>query len=114
MKFSRESIIEHVARYQIERGDLTIDEFLKMKYFPSSLTKSFFTWFTILPPNSIYTWVQLERVFHEHFFRGETQVILIDLATMKRFNIEEIEDYLNRFRQMKSRYYTQTPEYEFV
>jgi len=63
-----ESTVEHVARYQIKCGDLAIDEFLKIKNFPSSLTKSVFTWFTTLPPNSIYTWAQLERVFHENFF----------------------------------------------
>ena len=80
-----ELTIEHVARYQIECDDLMIDEFHKMKYFPSSLTKSTFTWFTTLPPNSIYTWAQIDRVFHQHLFGGETQVSLIHLATMKRF-----------------------------
>ena len=38
-----ESIVEHVAHFQIECGDLTIDEFHKIKYFPSSLTKNAFT-----------------------------------------------------------------------
>ena len=32
-----ESTVEHVAHFQIECGDLAIDEFLKMKSFPSSL-----------------------------------------------------------------------------
>ncbi|XP_057444650.1 uncharacterized protein LOC130736894 [Lotus japonicus] len=40
---SGESTVEHVARYQIEAGDLAINENLKMKYFPSSLTKNAFT-----------------------------------------------------------------------
>jgi len=75
-----ESTIKLVARYQIECGDLAIDVFLTMKYFPSFFMKSVFTWFTTLPPNSIYTWAQLERVFHEHFFKGQTRVILIDLG----------------------------------
>ena len=51
----RESTIEHATQYQIECGELAIDEFFKMKYFPSSLMKNAFTWFTTLPPNSIYT-----------------------------------------------------------
>jgi len=114
LKFMREleeSTVEHVARFQIECSHLDIDEFLKMKYFHSSLTKNAFTWFTILPPNSIYTRAQLKRVFHEHFFKGETKVILMGLATTKCFSSEEIEDFLNIFRQMKSRCYTQIPEY---
>ena len=109
-----ESVVEHVACFLIKCGDLTIDEILKMKYFPSSFTKNAFTLLTTLPPNSIYTWAQLKRVFHEHFFRGEIMVGLIDLTTTKCFNSETIEDYLNRFRQMKSQCYTQIPEHELV
>ncbi|XP_027346518.1 uncharacterized protein LOC113858200 [Abrus precatorius] len=41
-KFARdsgESTVEHIARYAIECGDLARNEDLKLKYFPSSLTK---------------------------------------------------------------------------
>ncbi|XP_050914568.1 uncharacterized protein LOC127129426 [Lathyrus oleraceus] len=60
-----ESTIEHIARYMTEAGDLANSENLRMKYFPSSLTKNSFTWFTTLPPDSIDTWPPLERLFHE-------------------------------------------------
>ena len=50
--------------------------------------------------------------FHEHFFRGETKVSLIDLVTTKCFNSKKIEYYLNLFQQMKSRCYTQILEHE--
>ncbi|XP_058747141.1 uncharacterized protein LOC131620142 [Vicia villosa] len=53
-----ESTTEHIARYMTEVGDLANNEDLRMKYFPSSLTKKAFTWFTTLPPNSIDTWSQ--------------------------------------------------------
>ena len=53
-------------------------------------------------------------MFHEHFFRWETKVSLIDLATSKHFNSETIEDYLNRFWQMKSWCYSQIQEHELV
>jgi len=108
-----ESPVEHVANFQIEYGDLAIYKFLKLKYFPSSLTKNAFTWFITLLPNSIYTWTQLEKVFHEHFFRGDTKVSLIDLKTAKHFNSETI-DFLNRFWKLKSWCYTQFSEYELV
>lgn len=51
-KFSRdstESIVEHVARYLIESGDISNNENLRINFFPSSLTKNAFTWFTTLP-----------------------------------------------------------------
>ncbi|XP_058774914.1 uncharacterized protein LOC131649179 [Vicia villosa] len=50
-----ESTVEHIARYLTEAGDLENSENLRIKYFPSSLTKKAFTWFTTLPPNSIDT-----------------------------------------------------------
>jgi hypothetical protein len=65
-----ESTVEHIARYLTEAGDLANNENLRMKYFPNSLTKNAFTWFTTLPPNSIFNWNQLERVFHEQYGFG--------------------------------------------
>nr|KYP38616.1 Retrovirus-related Pol polyprotein from transposon opus [Cajanus cajan] len=109
-----ESTVEHIARYLVECGDLGNNEYLKMKYFPSSLTKHAFTWFTNLAPNSINTWARLEGNFHEHFFRGETKVTIVDLMNIKRQNHETLDDYLNRFRQLKSRCYTNIPEHELV
>lgn len=68
------SAIEHIAQYQSEVGDLANNENLKMKYFPNSLTKNSFTQFTTLPPNSIYNWNQLDRVFHEQFYMGKPKL----------------------------------------
>ena len=67
--------------------------------------------FTTLPPNSICNWNQLERTFHEQFFRGETKVNLMDLMNVKRHPDESIDDYLSRFRQMKAKCFTQIPEH---
>ncbi|XP_058763324.1 uncharacterized protein LOC131636746 [Vicia villosa] len=75
-----ESTVEHVARFQTEAGDLANNENLKLKYFPSSLTKSAFTWFTTLPPQSVFSWNQLERLFHEQFYMGQSKIILTELA----------------------------------
>nr|KYP64189.1 hypothetical protein KK1_018779 [Cajanus cajan] len=109
-----ESSVEHIARYLVKCGDLVSNEHLKMKYFPSSLTKHAFTWFTTLQPNSIITWTQLERSFHDHFFRGEMKVSIVDLMNVKRQHNESLDDYLNRFRQLKSRCYTNILEHELV
>jgi hypothetical protein len=97
-----------------EAGDLANSENLRMKYFPSSLTKNAFTWFTTLPPNSIDAWPQLERLFHEQFYMGQTKISLKELASIKRKFTEPIDDYLNRFRLLKSRCFTVVPEHELV
>ncbi|XP_050874959.1 uncharacterized protein LOC127078556 [Lathyrus oleraceus] len=98
-----ESTIEHIAKYMTEAGDLANSENLRMKYFPSSLTKNAFTWFTTLPPNSIDAWPQLERLFHEQLYMGQTKISLKELSSIKRKFTEPIDDYLNRFCLFKSR-----------
>ncbi|XP_015949501.1 uncharacterized protein LOC107474392 [Arachis duranensis] len=72
-----ESTTEHVAHYLVEIGNLANDENLKMKFFPSSLTKNAFTWFSNLRPNSITTWNQLETAFHAQFYRGEMNIAVM-------------------------------------
>ncbi|WJX24020.1 hypothetical protein P8452_13183 [Trifolium repens] len=98
-----ESTVEHITRYLTEAGDLANNENLRMKYFPNSLTKNAFTWFTTLPPHSIFNWNQLERVFHEQFYMGQSKINLKELASVRRKTPESIDDYLNRFRLLKAR-----------
>lgn len=111
---TEESTVEHMARYQTEAGDIEKNEDLKLKYFPSSLTKNAFTWFTMLPPQSIQTWTQLERLFHEQFYVGQSKISLKELASVKQKVVESIDQYLNRFRLLKARCFTTVPKYELV
>ena len=97
-----ESTTEHVARYLVEIGNLANDKSLKMKFFPSSLTKNGFTWFSNLRPNSITTWNQLETAFHAQFYRGEMNVAVTDLVALKREDGETIDDYLIHFKNARS------------
>ncbi|XP_050877287.1 uncharacterized protein LOC127081039 [Lathyrus oleraceus] len=116
-KFARdtsESTIEHVARYLIEAGDMSNNESPRINFFPSSLTKNAFTWFTTLPQSLIHTWNQLERMFHEQFYMGQTKISLKELASIKLKFTEPIDDYLIRFRLLKASCFTQIPEHELV
>lgn len=107
-----ESTIEHVARYHTKAGDIANNENLKIKYFPISLTKNAFTWFTTLPSHSVQTWSQLERLFHEQFYMGQSKIILKELASVMRKIPESIDNYLNRFRLLKARCFTQVHEHK--
>ena len=111
---SSESTVEHIARYLTEVGDLANDENLRLKFFPNSLTKNAFTWFTTLAPHSIQHWTELERLFHEHFYMGQLKISLKELVSVKRSSTESIDDYLNRFRLLKARCFIQVPEHELV
>lgn len=79
---TNESTVEHIARYIIEARDIANNENLRLKYFPSSLTKNAFTWFTTLTPHSIFTWSQLEKAFHEQFNMGQSKISLEELASV--------------------------------
>jgi hypothetical protein len=109
-----ESTVKHIARYLTEAEDLANDDNLRLKYFPNSLTNNALTWFTTLTAHSIQSWTQLERLFHEHFYMGQSKISLKELASVKRNHTESIDDYLNRFRLLKARCFTQVPEHELV
>lgn len=116
-KFSRdtsESIVEHVARYLTEAGDIVNNENMRIKYFLSSLTKNAFTWFTMLPTNLIHDWTRLERLFHKQFYMGHSKISLKELASIKRKFTEPIDDYLNRLYLLKARCFTQVLEHKLV
>jgi hypothetical protein len=49
---------------------------LKLRMFPLSLSGTAFTWFALLAPNSIFTWAQLEKKFHEYFYSSDTELRL--------------------------------------
>ena len=106
--------MEHIPRYLTEYGDMSNNENLRVNYFPSSLIKAAFTCFTTLPPNSIDSWTKLEKLFHERFFEGHSKTSLVELSNIKRRFAETIDDYLNKFRSLKSRCFTQVPEPELV
>ncbi|XP_050914868.1 uncharacterized protein LOC127129786 [Lathyrus oleraceus] len=116
-KFSgdtNESIVKHVARYLIKAREIANNENLRIKNFPSSLTKNAFSWFTTLPANSIHDWTQQERLFHEQFYMGQSKMSLKELTSVKRKFSEPIDDYLNIFSLLKARCFTQVSEHELV
>ncbi|XP_045830864.1 uncharacterized protein LOC123922163 [Trifolium pratense] len=110
-----ESTVKHIARYLAEAGDLANNENLRMKYFPNSLTKNAFTWFTTLPPGSIHHWTQLERAFHEQLYMGKSKISLkelsvemaaggLDYSIRKKLDTQHLRDMAqlaNRVRQVE-------------
>src|ERR1051325_8938993 len=90
------------------------NEGLRIKHVSSSLTKVAFTWFTTLPPDSIDSWSKLEKLFHEQLYEGHSKISLVELSSIKRKFAETIDDYLNRFRSLKARCFTQVSKHELV
>jgi hypothetical protein len=71
--------------------------------FSLSLTGTAFAWFSSLAPNSIDSWNQLEKKFHDHFFSGDYQLKLTDLTSVKQGKDETVSNYLKHFKEVKNR-----------
>jgi len=100
-----DSTLEHIAHYLTEAGDIANNDNFRLNFFfPNSLTKNAFTRFNMLAPHFIQHWTQLERLFHEEFYMGQSRISLKELVSVRRQSTESIEDYLNRFTLLKARF----------
>ena len=70
-----------------------------------SLSGAAFTWFISLPPNSVFTFADLEQKFHDYFFSGETELKLSHLTSVKQKIHEGVAEYIRRFRDTKNQCY---------
>jgi hypothetical protein len=94
---------EHISQYTAQLGEAGIFNSLKVRLFSLSLTGTTFAWFTLLSPNSIDSWDQLEQKFHDHFFSGRYQLKLTDLTSVRQSKEESLSGYLKRFKEFKNR-----------
>ena len=77
--------------------------------FPLSLSGAAFTWFISLPPNSVFTFADLEQKFHDYFFTGETKLRLSHhFSSVKQKIHEGVSEYIRRFRDTRNWYYSLT------
>ena len=76
------STLEHVGRFTLQSGE--VNDYHKLRLFPSSLTRVAFSWFINLPANSVQTWQQMEQLFHAQFYKTESEVTLVDLANLRQ------------------------------
>ena len=67
-----------------------------------SLTGTTSSWFSSLAPNSIQSWNQMERKFHDHFYNGHNEAKLSDLASVRQGQDEPASDYFRRFKDIKN------------
>nr|AAX92901.1 retrotransposon protein, putative, Ty3-gypsy sub-class [Oryza sativa Japonica Group]ABA92693.1 retrotransposon protein, putative, Ty3-gypsy subclass [Oryza sativa Japonica Group] len=59
--------MEHIGQFIEQCGKADSDDLLKLKLFPLSLSNFASTWYSLLAPNSISTWSQMEHEFHDYF-----------------------------------------------
>ena len=75
--------MEHISRYLIQLEDASVEETHKVWFFPLSLSGPAFSWFSLLEPNSITRWADLENKFHMYCYSGIREKKLMDLTIMR-------------------------------
>ena len=111
---SHQSTIAHIARFTARCAEHSSDGDLKMKWFENSLTGLAHTWFINLAPNALQTREDMERAFHEQFYRAEPEVTIADLAKMSQGTHESAQDFLGRFKTARNKCRINLGEQEFV
>ena len=77
-------------------------DYLETRMLYLSLSGTAFSRFSALSPNSIQTWSQLERKFHEYFFNGDNELRLCHLTLVKQKHDETVAEFGRRFRDTKN------------
>jgi hypothetical protein len=62
---------EHISQFLAQVGELVDKEAFRVCLFSLSLISIAFACYATLPPNSIYSWGDLEENFHDNFFCGD-------------------------------------------
>ncbi|GKV36311.1 hypothetical protein SLEP1_g44457 [Rubroshorea leprosula] len=109
-----QSTIEHIGRFTIQCGEVSGDDFLKLRLFPSSLIGTALTWYLSLPQISMFTWRQMEGLFHIQFYRSEPEISMAGLSRLTQRPGESSKNYLMRFRKARMKCHVALPEQEFV
>ena len=86
----------------LQLGKASFHEALLIRLFSISLTGIAFSWFSSLAPNSIQSWHQLERKFHDCFYNGHNEAKLSDLTSVRQGQDEPTSDYFRRFKDIKN------------
>ncbi|CAL2266700.1 unnamed protein product [Prunus armeniaca] len=107
------SYIEHIGRFTAQCGEADSDS-QRLRLFVHSLTGTAFSWFINLPPNSVRDWSDMERIFHEHFYQTNREIMVTELARMSQASDESPRNYLQRFKLCRNWCRTNLPEREFV
>jgi hypothetical protein len=88
------STLEHIYQFTIQCGEAGSNDICKMILSPLSLSGAAFTWFISLPPNSVYTFSDIENKFHDYLFISETELKLSHLVSVKQKSNESLTEYV--------------------
>jgi hypothetical protein len=94
---------------------ISVSDPLRVRFFSQSLIGPAFRWYTLVGPDSIRTWKQLEEQFHIQYHSEATEARIADLAQVRQKRGETVVEYIQHFREVKNRcYLTRITEKEAI
>ena len=106
--------LEHISRFTVQCGEYSNNGNGKLRMFPNSLTGQAFTWYAALLANSIGSWEEIEEKFQSHFARSNIGVSMTNLARLKQKPDESAEQFIIRFKRVRTQCLTTLPKAEYV
>jgi hypothetical protein len=97
------SMHEHIGQFLAQLRELDDTEAFCICLFSLSLMGTTFAWYATLHPNSIFSWEDLEKKFHDHFFSGDYELDLVDLVALRHGKDELVNDYIQWFWDTRNR-----------
>lgn len=91
---------EHLARFESQCGDTAANWKLLLRQFPSSLTKTAFTWYTNGAPGSVSSWELISYLFCKGFHAIKKSVTIEDLRRCRQERKTKFSDSISRFRTL--------------
>ncbi|CAL8989853.1 unnamed protein product [Prunus brigantina] len=91
---------EHLAHFYSACGETSQSDALLVRQFVQSLKGPAFTWYTQLPPGSILTWDDMQKVFLAQFVSSKKKVSIMDLAQTTQKPGENANDFIMRWRSL--------------
>lgn len=102
-RYSKMTTLEHVTRFTYHCGDALGDDFMKLHLFPSLFIGITFNYYLNLPPNSIFSWWDIQNVFQAQFVRSNLSTLVVNLARIKQKVRELAKEFLLCVWQVKIR-----------
>uniref|UniRef100_A0A2N9II49 Retrotransposon gag domain-containing protein n=1 Tax=Fagus sylvatica TaxID=28930 RepID=A0A2N9II49_FAGSY len=94
------SAIEHISKFLDSMGPFAAHGELCLREFSKSLVDRAYTWYTVLPVESIRTWEDMVESFCSKYFHAEEKITLVNLHSTKQLIEEDLVKYIHRFRDV--------------
>ena len=94
------SAVQHVSKFIDTLSPYATDEDLCLWEFSKSQCNRAYTWYIGLKPGSIPTWDDMVDVFCTKYFHEEETATLATLQATKQRSIEDLMEYIKRFRDI--------------